>query len=163
MTYLWGYWCMSLFPVFAYVSMLIIWIDIYPTVSCSELSNPTNGAVTWTGLTTGPVHLTIPLAGLDNSLHVSVVYISNHFISSVKHYKHIYTYQSHLTSGVSIPSENDITYSTDNGVFMEQKDLYKNIPVWHWSSEYPSGQSQVSGAVQVPPFSQAGSHEANKM
>ena len=26
---------------------------MYPTASCSELSDPANGAVTWTGLTTG--------------------------------------------------------------------------------------------------------------
>ena len=39
----------------------------------------------------------------------------------------------------------------------------KNIPISHWSPEYPSRHSQVSGAVHVPPFSQAGSQMANKM
>ena len=31
----------------------------------------------------------------------------------------------------------------------------KNVP---WPPEYPSGQSQIFGAVQVPPFSQAGAN-----
>ena len=36
----------------------------------------------------------------------------------------------------------------------------KNIPFSHWSPEYPARHSQVSGAVQFPPFSQGGSHTA---
>ena len=33
-----------------------------------------------------------------------------------------------------------------------------NVPISHWPPEYPSGQSQIFGAVQVPPFSQAGAN-----
>ena len=37
---------------------------------------------------------------------------------------------------------------------------YILISFSHWSPDYPARHAQVSGAVQIPPFSQAGSHTA---